>query len=224
MKLILLQGDNSSAINTRLQVFIVEAKKRGWEIINVVNKEKSIGEIFSAESLFIKERLIIVHAITILNDKDKKWLKENYKRLSGTAVIIADKELTKTEINSYPSFDTVETFELPKYIWNFLDSFYPGNSRNALLLFHKVIEKENPEFVFSLLAKHLRDLFWIEKEPAGIPYPPWRKNKLKMQQKRFKEGEIMKILEYLAEIDIKVKTSKTDLIETIDFLLVTEIQ
>ena len=130
-----------------------------------------------------------------------------------------------------PKIDKVEEFKLPKLIWSFLDSCFPGNAKNALLLLHEIIKNEPVEFVFSLLAKHLRDLYWVKvdsppgQRPSGpVAYPSWRVEKLKRQSHKFSEGSLEDLINSLAQADIKAKTSQGELIDLLDFIIATKLE
>jgi DNA polymerase III delta subunit len=105
-----------------------------------------------------------------------------------------------------------------------LDGLYPGNSEKSIKQFHKLIEKEPPEFIFTLIAKLFRDLYWVKVDALSIPYPSWRVGKLKPQASKFTIEELKNLIDKLADIDIKVKTSKTDLLSALDLLIIKNLQ
>jgi DNA polymerase III delta subunit len=131
--------------------------------------------------------------------------------------------LGKTLLGSLPKGVKLEEFKLPRLIFDFLDSFYPGNSKRILKILHELVVKEPPEFIFALLAKHLRDLFWVTTNNP-LPYPPWRVSKLKAQAVKFKKEDLKTLIEELSEIDIKVKTSEAELTPSLDLLIVRQLQ
>jgi DNA polymerase III delta subunit len=88
----------------------------------------------------------------------------------------------------------------------------------------KVIENEAPEFVFNLLSRHLRDLCWVTLDKDSLSCPGWRVSKLSQQAKRFPEGKIKKLIKMFAEIDIKAKTSKANIIDSLDFIIASELE
>ena len=105
-----------------------------------------------------------------------------------------------------------------------MDSFYPGNLRNTLLLFNDSVKKEAVELIFSLLVRHLRDLFLIKTDPGSLNYPSWRIFKLKRQASRYKEGQLEIILKELADADMASKTSRSDLKDSLDFIIATRLE
>ena|SRR3989344_2010632 len=224
MKIIILHGDNILESYERLQKFIDNAQSRSWEIIRISNTSQNIPEALVSSSLFEKEKLVVVENITFLGATVKKWVKQKADKLNTTLVIYHPGNITKTFINSLPKVEKIEEFKLPKLIWSFLDSCYPGNAKNALLLLHEIIKNDPVEFVFSLLAKQMRDLYWVKVDAKSIPYPSWRVEKLKRQSHKFPEGSIEGLIDSLAQADITSKTSQGNLIDLLDFIIATKLE
>ena len=58
----------------------------------------------------------------------------------------------------------------------------------------------------------------------SIPYPSWRVGKLKSQASKFTIEQLKYLIEKLSEIDIKVKTSKADLTNELDLLIIKQLE
>jgi hypothetical protein len=208
MKIIVLHGDDSVKSYARLMKFVETAKKRNWEIIT--------NEFPNTPSLFGIERLIIYRDFTLLTAKDIK----NFDKFDGTFVIYHDGVLPQTFIKLMPKDFRMEKFEMPRILFTFLESFYPGNSNRALKLLHDLTKTEAIELIFFMLARHLKDLYWVSVDPKTPQYPSWRLSKLKSQASKFTIENLQLIVGKLADIDIKVKTSKVDLLTELDLLIV----
>lgn len=219
MKIVLLHGDDSNASYARLTKFIEVAKERNWEV-NFLEYEEKIEEKLRGSSLFAKESLFVLRGVNKFPKGSIKKLLAKALNYPGNLVIYHSDTLSKEILSSFPNEVKVEEFKLPRIIFDFLDSFYPGNARASIRLLKEITKREPAEFVFALLAKHLRDLFWV-KEGNSIPYPSWRVGKLKKQASKFEVEQIKKIINYLAELDIKVKTSEADLPSSLDLVIVS---
>ena len=58
----------------------------------------------------------------------------------------------------------------------------------------------------------------------GSPnYPDWRLNKLKSQSNKFSDKLLKEIINDLSNIDVKVKTSKANLKDSLDLLIVKKL-
>lgn len=205
MKVIILHGDYIVKAYERLQKFISEAQKRGWEIIN--------DEIVLTPSLFGKERLVVFRKYTLLSKADIK----NLSRLQGTLIVYNEGKIPITFIRSLPKETKIEEFNLPKIIWNFLD-------KPSVKLLHEAIKNEPVEFVFALLAKRFRDLYWVKADPKTIFYPSWQIAKLTKQSHRFTQSKLLELIAELAKIDILAKTSKAEIISSLDLMFLTKLE
>lgn len=205
MKVIILHGEDINKSYARLTKFLEEAKKRGWEIIE--------DEIVLTPSLFGKERFLLFRKYQLLTkDKIKSLIS-----LEGTLVIYHEGDIPQTFIKTLPNDTKIEKFDLPKLIWQFLDTF-------SLKLLHELIESEPVEFVFSLFSKRVRDLYWIKVEPNSLPYQPWQVSRLKKQSEKYTEANLKHVIDKLAEIDVEVKTSKAELLPSLDLLIIKHLE
>lgn len=225
MKVILLHGDHSLDSYNRLQRLIQVAKGRGWEIIKTGSSDNlSIPEKFTASNLFEGEKLYVMENLAKIKKAELDWFKKNIKRLSGTTIIYHSSTITNNLLKLIPKVTKTEEYKLPKLIYKFLESFWPGNSTNSIKLLHDVIRSEAPEFVFNRLILHLRDLYWVILDKDSMSYPGWRVSKLAHQANHFKNGEIAELIKAFAEIDIDVKTSKANIIDSLDFIIASELE
>ena len=126
MKTIILHGEDVTKINLRMDQFLTEAKKRNWNI-SVFDKETKmkLSEVISAADLFNDQRLVVVKDFQKVKITEKKWLLKNIEKYSGVLVVKSITNLTESDIKYFPKQSKIEKFEIPKKIFNFLDSFYP---------------------------------------------------------------------------------------------------
>jgi hypothetical protein len=224
MKIIVLHGDDERKLYDRLSKFIDSAKSRSWEVSYLDDRNQSIQEQLSSPSLFGAERFFIVRDITRLGKKELEWINKNVGNLSGNLIIYHEGYISQTIFKGLPKDIKVEEFKLPVILWNFLDNLYPGNSEKSIKQFHQIIEKQAPEFIFTLIAKLFRDLYWVKTDERSMAYPPWRISKIKNQSAKFTELLLTDLLNNLSEIDIKVKTSKANLIDELDLVIIKQLE
>ena len=224
MKLIILHGDNFPKSYERLTKFIDVAKERGWGIDRVNDKEKEFKEFVSRTDLFFKERLLIVEDINLLSESDINYLNKKGDVISATLIIYSKNTINKTRQKKFKNVSKIEEFKLPKLIWNFLDSLWPGNAKNSLLLLTEVVKTEPIELVFALTARQFRDLFWVRVDPATTQFPPWRAGKLKRQAQKYDEKLLKNIISELAKADIEAKTSSANTKDSLDFLIASKLE
>lgn len=200
MKIIVLHGDDTTKSYERLTKFMDEAKKREWEVLDF-----DLDSIFN-QSLFEKERFYILRDIKKIN----KEILEKLKSFSGNLVLYHQSTLSVTILKTFNA-DKVERFELPKIIWNFLDTF-------SVKTFQEVLKTEATEMVVWWLAQRLKELYWVK---SGNPnFSSWRINKLKSQASKYSQEQLEKAIFDLSEIDVKSKLGLLNLKDSIDLLLI----
>lgn len=225
MKILVIHGDHVTKSYEKLESVISSSKKKGWEIVRIDGtKSGELQDALRSNSLFNDKRLFVLENINKLNKKSLDWLFDNVEKIDGYLIIYQESILGVTITKNLPKGTKIEEFSLPKLIFKFSDSFFPGNGANCLKLLHEIIKTEPVEFVFSLLAKHLRDLYWIMVDIKSVTYPSWRIAKLKSQSFRFAQGKLSEVINLLAEVDISAKTSKANLIDSLDRIIITKLE
>lgn len=224
MTIILLHGEDEVKSYERLQKFIETAKGRSWEVVYLDNSVLTFAEALSSAPLFVGERFFVLADIKKLGKKESEWLRKKYKELNGNLVIYHPGIIPVSLINSLPKDIKTEEFKLPKLVFEFLEAVRPKNQKRAIELLHGLSKKDAPEFTFSLLAKHIRDLYWVKVESGSLPYPSWRVGKLKNQANFFEVDKLKELIESLAQIDVEAKTSQSEIIPSLDLLLATKLE
>lgn len=223
MKIIVLHGEDTVKSYERLKRFTEAARERSWEVANLDESETAFEENLSSPSLFGAERFFILRDIKRLAKKELTWLKKRYKELPGNLIIYSESELNQTFLKSLPE-SKIEEFKLPKILWSFLESLHPGGGMASVRSFHKVIETESPEFVFSLIAKQFKNLYWISTDPGSVSLAPWQILRLKNQSGHFTAEKLKELIGILSDIDIKVKTGRADLVSLLDLMIVKQLE
>lgn len=224
LNIILIHGGDSVKSRQRLERLIDVAKSRSWDIVRPSDVASvDLSKIFSLESLFSKKKLYVFEEATKLSGKNLSWLYRHAKKLDSCIIFYSSNSLSGQFLSKIPSPNKNEKYDLPVIIFKFLESFYPGNSQRAVGLFHQTLLHQPPEFVFILLLRHIKGLLF---SGLGIAQgdPIWKITKRKMQFARFGEARLCQIVHDLAEIDLRVKLSKTDIICAIDQLIIKKLQ
>ena len=224
MKIIILHGDDERKLYGRLVKFIEIAKSRSWEVAYLDDPKLSIQEQLNSASLFGAGRFFVLRDIKSLGKRELTWINKKSKELSGNLIIYHEGYIPQSILKSLPEDTKIEEFKLPVMLWNFLEGLYPGNSVKSIKQFNQLIEKEAPEFIFTLIAKLFRDLYWVKIDARTLPYPSWRVGKLKAQASKFTVDKLKLLIFSLTEIDIKVKTSKSDLVTELDLLIIKQLE
>lgn len=224
MKTIVIHGTNAEKINSRMASFIKEAKKRGWEIVRIDGKKiDNLTDLFSSQSLFGTDQFYLLENLTALNKKQNEELKNIIENTQGTLIVKHNTVLSATSLKHLGKIDKEEKYELEETLWQFLDSFYPGNLKRCLSLFHKTLIKNPPELLVSLLARQLREMFIVQIDPKSAKIPEWRVSRLKKQAEPFGENGLKSAISGLSELDVKYKTTTLDITQALDLYLVQQL-
>ena len=222
MNLIVLHGEDTVKSYIRLVSFITSAKKRNFTIIRTdwANLEMTLRN----EGLFAQKELIILHGIAGAKKSDLDLLKRQ-KESGKTIVIYSNTQMTPSQLKKFGADTKVEYFGLPKKLFVFLEAVFPGNGVGAFKLLKEVLMTENVQLVFTMLGRHLKDLYWASESPNDIPYPSWRVAKLENQATKFDDSNIIsKLLNKLVAIDYKSKTTSSEISEMLDDFLLMNLQ
>lgn len=206
MKITLIHGEDTNGSYKALTELRNSVKKKGWTVT------KQLG----SSDLFDKKQVYFCDDISKLKKEDLGG--------DGFMIIYSSHELTPNQLKILPKDSKIQKFDLPKIIFNFLDSFYPGNAKKVLNLLHELTSRESVELVFAILVKHIRDIYWVKVDEAGLPYPDWRVLKIMKQADRFKMEDLKLVINKLSEIDVKAKTSTEKLGTLLDFVVLTNLQ
>jgi len=224
MKIIAIHGDHTTKSYSRLQKLIEIAKTRDWDINRLSDNKLSVSEQLVGKTLFEKETLYVLDDIRKLKPSDVKWIGKKEKQIEGTFIVFHKGNIHKRLIDSMSKSVVIEHFKLPKKIFYLMDTLYPGNKENIIKLLKEVQETEPNEFIFALIAKHIRDLYWVKADPNTLNLPSWRLNKLRTQADKFSKDKLKSLLSMLSIIDVRSKTSKDDLGSLLDLLILTQLE
>ncbi len=219
MRISLIHGEDTSKSYKRYTELINQSKQRGFEITSIDDVKKIVGQ-----SLFEDKTVFTLDKPNKVKPTDWKWLKENASKYNSNLLIFYEGNAPITVTRNLPKDAKLEKFELPRIIFQFLDSIYPGNIKNSLKLLNDLSKNEAAELVLYLTARHLRDLYWAAVSPSDLNLPPWRKNKLVTQAKRIGEVKLKNMINDLSSIDIKTKTSDENLKDLLDIFVVKHLE
>lgn len=224
MNISVIYGENEVESNKRLNELVLGARKKGLDIRRISPiSQIPISDAVSSLGLF-ENSLLIIEDPGRLNKKEFETIIRLNKGADRSIVFFQVGNLNNTFLKLIPKESSLEEFKLPKYLYKFLDSFYPGNYKASLLLLHKVENEAPDELILHLLAKHLHDLYTLKFDENALKYPDWRMLKLTNQAGKFSVKKLIKLIHKLAKIDIAIKTSKESLIPSLDLVIATELE
>jgi DNA polymerase III delta subunit len=222
MKVTILSGNDHQALWLRKKQIIKAISARGWEN-QIVTSDTSVAEQLRSTSLFENQKLFIIEDLKIFTDKNIAWFKNNLDFEANLLIVCEDTVPVKIK-NVFGKKANIEIFDLPKKIFVFLESIFPGNAKNCLNLLHDIIKNDPIELVFALISSQARDLYWVKMDPGSYNLPFWRLDKLKRQSQKFTQEGLEGLIKNLAKIDMEAKTSKSQLTQSLDLVLLTSLK
>ena len=183
-------------------------------------------EFFNSKNLFHDSRDLIIENL-LSKKKFSKELEEivsimNKNENSSDIVLWEEKEVGKKMLGLF-SKAKVSLFKYPQIIFNFLDSIKPGNGKNLIFLFHKLIEQTPIELIIYMFVRQIRILIAIS-DRSDIDevktMAPWIKSKYQKQAFLFTREYLTKLYREIFMVDLSIKTGKVNsATAAIDFLL-----
>ena len=183
----------------------------------------SLRQALESSSLLSKSYLVIIENLfSGKKNKEKEKIIDYLKKNQPQNLIIwEEKKIDGRLLLSFKN--SVLTFDLAPLVFHFLDSFFPGNAKSCLSLFHQCLEQEPSEAVFYLLQKRVEHLIIAyDLGRSGLSKMAlWQAEKLIRQAQKFTLLELLKIYRRLLKIDFQQKTGKSsfDLSDNLDLLI-----
>lgn len=223
MKTIFLIGNDVEKIENRSLFLTHQAKEKKYKIIKISDSLKFIEAIRDAD-LFSTKKLIIVNKLSDLNTSDLNQINQMRDNTDTVIILKNENPPPATKLKYFGSDIKIENYNLPKVIWNLLDSFKKNNANQFFDLLEKSLQTEPIELIFYLLNQRIISLYFAKTNPSKLNIASWQVTKFQNQAENFEAGDLKHIIGELAEIDIKSKTGVSDMRTLIDLFIATKLE
>lgn len=209
-----LHGED--AVASRDKLFSLKQQYKNLEQYAFTGDQSDITDIiqvFESQSLFDERKLIIVERF--LQTKQKVLvasLLNHIKNYDEHVVILWEgQEIKKELLPFFPKTARIESFAIPKIIFQFLDNLLPGNTKRLLRLYHDLLQQNDAERVFYMIVRQFRILLALtepgEKKIDEVKrMQSWQQGKLQKQVTSFGEKRLKEIYVELFAIETAIKT------------------
>jgi len=221
---LILHGKNQLASRSDLEREKIKAK--GKEVLVLSGKEVDLTilkQALEARSLFGQEKLVVIENL-LSRTTDKKilnYLKEIPREVN--LILWEGKEMTKSTLSLLCPPAIPRLFKPSQFLFKFLESIRPGNTKATIYLFSETLKNEEPELIFYMLIRQVRNLLLVKDlGRKGISeMADWQKTRLQGQADKFTLEELLKIYQQFLKIDYEQKTgiASFDLRKTLDIFL-----
>lgn len=219
MRISLIHGEDTKKAYDKYRQLVDGSKTKGFEIIPVADIRNVVSQ-----SLFEERIVFTLEKANKIKLADWKWLAKNGDKYNSNLLIYFEGSAPATVIKSLPKDAKSEKFDLPKIIFQFLDSLYPGNFKNSLRLLNELSESEPTELVMHLTARHFRDLYWTNVSSETFQAPSWRIKKIAQQSGKFGLQKLASAVSDLALIDVDSKTGGLNLKSSLDLFILKHLE
>jgi hypothetical protein len=208
-----IYGDNVFSARKKLNEVVAEitSKNLGLKFVKIYKKgfdENELKRIVENPSLFGQKNGFLIEEYNSFTPKQKKDITNIFSR-SEALVIFWDSKETRLATGLKKSFPKINilNFPKPKIIFSFMETVFPGNQKQFLPLFAKIISDQPIELVLYFLKQHFRTLvmFSIDKNLISN-LPSWREKKLEYQSERFPGKELENLYKNLIDIEYQNKS------------------
>lgn len=183
-------------------------------------------------SLFGDETVIFIeNLLTRKKSKEKEDIIAYIakQKSNNTIYLWEDAEIPQKTIQLFTHVQS-RLFKLPKLLFTFLDTLSPKNGNKLVILFHKVIEQADADFVFAMIARQFRLLLSchpkLSEESSDTidevkRLAQWQISKLTKQRSFFTDAQLLSNYQKLLAIETSLKTGtlSLSLTQAIDFFL-----
>lgn len=208
----LLHGDHIQASRDELNRLKNSTSNKEIRVLDGRTLELStLVQSLESSSLFGGEILVIIERLFGKIGKFPKRIGElcailNRSGQTTDIILWEDKEVGVTVIKNLDSQAKIHVFKVPVIIFQFLDSLKPGNSKQLLDIYSKLIIEEAPELVFAMIVKRIRQLIQLADGVTPTGVAGWQASRLTTQAKSFTMEKLLNMYKKFYEIELSIKT------------------
>lgn len=213
----LFHGEHVAASRRELTQFREKFAKR--EVVMLDGRTVTTTDLVEATqtaSLFGTDRLVIVE-----NLMSRRIGKKNPDGQAFTAIITnlppeteivfwEEKEIPKTILTILPKTVDIALFKPDRIIFSFVESLFPGNTREMLAHFEASLKKDTPEMIFAMLVRQFRYLLMVKDLGQNVTeLSGWQRSRFLRQTERFTMPQLLDFYRHLLTTDVTIKSGTT---------------
>lgn len=213
--LYLIHGDQSEASRAKLmELKLAATGKEIRQLTGAKLNETDLIQALESSSLFGGDTMVVIEQFLGSAKKREKAFTTTLKRILEASnavdvVLYEEKEIEKTTVAKLGSAVRVSLHKTPVIIFQFLDCIRPGNHKEMVTLFTKLMETEVPEIVFTLMVRRVRQLIQLLDSVSSKGLADWQKARLTTQARHFTMDELVAMHELLLQADVAIKSSSS---------------
>lgn len=225
--MIIIHGDYHLESRNFLNSEIARLKASGKNPHYLEGEKLTVSDLetsFLTTSMFQEDFLVIEKLLTRPSSRAKELCLNLLINHQGKKEVLLweAKALPKTQLSPLDVIKpSVKLFKLPMPIFNLIATFSPRQKDSLLANLHSIVNQDNEQFLFSLLAKQIGNLIVAKSAPNQLSLAPWQKSKIMRQANDWSLPQLISTHTRLLEIDHSIKSGRSslDLISHLDLLI-----
>lgn len=186
------------------------AKNFGITNIHPSEIESLTRWLGESQSLFSEKKVFFSESLNRHIRRDNKKVLDEIKKIARLKEVeLIDWESVSAWELKIGKIGSVKEFKPKDSIFKLLDSLYPTNKREFILLLGSVAENQDPHFIFTMLVRHVRTLILVKDHVPPSRLQSWQIRKLQFQSGFWKLENLILFYESLLKIEISEKTGST---------------
>jgi DNA polymerase III delta subunit len=196
-----LHGEDQISSRRQLIALKTESRKKGNQLVELDGQNLTLTDLLNAVgtgSLFGGEvQVYIDQFFSRRPGKEKDQIVEYLKSQKDLGLVIWEGKDVSDQLKTFTPAISVR-FDLPKYVFQFLDSL-------TLPLFQKALDSAAPEQIMALIVRQMHNLLLVKEGAASLP--SWQLSKLQPLAQKFSSAKLKQSYRDLLDIDYRAKTS-----------------
>ncbi|MCM8787952.1 MAG: hypothetical protein NC935_07890 [Candidatus Omnitrophica bacterium] len=191
-----------------------EYKNQSYEVKDINANDLEDISLWMGESqlLFAQKQVFFTQNLNKklsrkLNLKINKIISEIIK--DKKTEVITWEEFISSRNLKFPKGATIKEFKPQENIFKLQDALYPGNLKNFLAILNNLSESTDENFIFLMLAQHLKNLINFKSGKTDKKLQKWQIYKLKNLADKWSLNRLLNFYDSFYKIDLQQKTSNT---------------
>lgn len=211
----LIHGDNIEG--SRAELLRLRAAIRNKDVRVFDGKDLTFQILVQAvesSSLFGGDVVVVIENLFSRLGKKPKQAEDYAKILlrADTDIIIwEEKEIGTLTVKLLGSKAKIILFKLPTLIFQFLDGLRPNNASVLLAQLERLVARDAPELVFTMLVRRVRQLIMVGDGVTPEGLQGWQAGRLTSQARLFTMEKLLAMHASLLAMEISIKTGASPL-------------
>lgn len=209
----ILHGDHEVKISDEVSKVIQLAQQNGASVVRLQAKKMTLNDLETAlgmNALFATKKIVIIdNLFSLPKSKTRDTFISQIAAHDAAEVdlfLIEKKALTATQLKYFTQAKQ-QLFKYPALLFTWLESIGVVSPAQSITMFHQILEREEEQFIFIMLARQIRMLLAFVCD-GSYDGPPFLRGKLASQARHFTKEKLLSLHSALLALDENQKASQ----------------